>query len=1346
MGVKWTSEQQKVIDTRNKNVLVSAAAGSGKTAVLVERIIKMITDEKKPVDIDKLLVVTFTKAAAAEMRERIGNAIEKLHEEILKKDQADAMIENLEKQMTLIHNAKITTIDSFCNFIVRNHFGEINLEPNFRIGDQGEIKLLEGDVIAKVFEDFYAQKDEKFLRLIDTYSDKRSDEEVKKMVLAIYRASASQPWPREWIESLRKAYSTEYTKNIEDLPVIKDMVYYAKVNIKEFCESYKECLETIDREPILEKYKEIFASELEALEALLDLDGYSELRDGINKEIFAKRLPAIKVENGSTEKKIKDAINDKRKAIKEKINKQMKGKDFALDSSSIKKQMENSSPFVDELIEVTFAFMDALEEEKKSRHVADFGDVEHYALKILVDENTKEPTTTAKEYQETFDEIMIDEYQDSNDVQEWILQAISKESAGGNNTFMVGDVKQSIYRFRLAKPELFMHKYKTFSLDDESTSQRIDLAKNFRSRQEVVDSVNDIFFKLMNEDLGKVNYDAKAALYCGASYLENEGCNTEVLIVDSEINEEDELTAGKEGKTKELSLLGNADSTNVEAVMIAKKIKEILKEQKVTDKETGELRQAKLSDIVILLRSLKKVGEQFAKVLNNHGIPATVQKSTGYFDATEVQVMLSFLQILDNPYQDIPLTTVLKSKFAGIDDLELAELRIRNKSISFSQIVVDYATTLNLVWKTHEMEIAVEKAKQEQENRKDSLTMPTEFKYDESEVFEKTSMPEEDYRSLLELIQCRESTEEKLCIFWRKYEKIRAMMADTPTHDLIQKIFNEYNYLNYVAAMPAGSKREANLKKLLEKAIAYEQTMYKGVFHFVRYIEQLKKYEIDEGEADVIGENTEAVRIMTIHQSKGLEFPIVFVSNISKKFNQSDTRSKMIIHPDLGIGIDEITLKPRTKRNSFFKNIIKDKIVQENLGEELRVLYVALTRAKEKLILTGSIKDAQKNFSKYTGQTKEGQFLPYSTRRDANSYMDWIIPAILSYPNKYEVDIVNLSSLVYEAIEEAVINKIQEMDLRKKIINSSSDLISDIEKQLDFEYPYLDQLNKKSKYSVSELKKLSMEQAYDENQGEAETPTFLKELSEAEKIVPKFILKEREKKAEELEKNEKVNEKNDADSVFIQLEFDQFLQEELENKNEQDEAKEQQTDEEGRVIVPPKKEINLGARRGTAMHRLLQCMNFKEILNIDRENNKKVFAYVKRQIENAVKEELMTTNDAKLIYINGICDFVRSDVALRMAKADEKGDLYKEKPFVMDYNDALLQGIIDVFWVEDDGIVLLDYKTDSVKTGQELVMRYEMQINLYAEALSRIFSTKEHKVKTKEKLLYSFKLKEVVEV
>ena len=1264
MGVSWTTEQQQVIDLRNRNILVSAAAGSGKTAVLVERIVKIITDKNHPVDIDHLLIVTFTNAAAAEMRERIGNAIEKALDE-------QPGNEHLLRQLTLIHNAQITTIDSFCLYVVRNHFHEIDLEPNFRIGDEGELKLLREDVLGRVLEQNYEEPSEAFSDFVEGYASGRTDAALNEMILQLYEFSRSYPWPEKWLDSFVGIYRIENREELDRAEWLAPLTENICFVLKDCEQLLKQALAITQQDDGPDMYEKAVQSDLEKYEGLSRLTSFCEL-SGALSDIKYDRLASSRGFEGDPDKlELVKSLREQAKDVVKKLCKQY----FFCSPEMMIEQLERTEPMLEEVVRLTKQFADEFAAAKRRKNLVDFHDVEHFALQILVDEETEKAKKTAEEFRDTFEEIMIDEYQDSNEVQETLLRSISREERGENNIFMVGDVKQSIYRFRLARPELFMKKYDSYSLE-ESTTQRIDLHKNFRSRAEVLTCTNDIFYKIMVRSLGNVEYDAEAALYPGASYPVSADFTPEILLAGSN----DELL-----EDTELS-----DKKTLEAKIVAEEIRHLMKTQPVTDKATGELRAARYSDIVILLRSLSGWTDSLVEVLNGNGIPAHTVSSTGYFSTVEVQTVLSMLRLLDNPRQDIPMAAVLRSPMAGLTDEELAVLRLEDGSVPFHEAVLELAEGLY-----------------EEDGQKEISDSEADSEADQKQGRNADGKKEDDIET---------TAHRKLLKFYKKYRQLRQLVPDTPIHELIEIILRETGYGHYVAAMPAGSRRTANLNMLLEKAAAYEKTSYKGLFHFVRYIDELQKYDVDFGEADMVGENEDVVRIMSIHKSKGLEFPIVIVCGMGKNFNKQDTRSKMVLHPELGIGLDYMDGKKRIKSPTIAKKAIAKQIELENLGEELRVLYVALTRAKEKLILTGTLKDAAEKLEFYRQQANLSKAadrpLSYLTREGASGYLDWILPAVLSYGDKYPVRIVEAAELVLDEVENQLEQNEDLTERIEEIEAADTQLVGQLKQRFLQRYPYQVDVLRKNKYSVSELKHRAMREKFEAEQEET-IPAFLEEP-----VTPTIPL-------------------------FIQRE----------------ESVEQET-------------ANRGALRGTAVHRVMECYDFASEKSVHE------------QMEAMEKEEKITADMRALVREQTVADFVSSETGRRMALAQRGGALYREKPFVMGFTEeelenygfgvgsntdsceniyektdsdqekeeqqkvrheedlTLIQGIIDVFWIEKDGIVLLDYKTDRVQQAKELIDRYETQLKLYADALERVFGAR--KLKVKEILIYSFSLEKLI--
>ena len=1253
MGVSWTTEQQQVIDLRNRNILVSAAAGSGKTAVLVARIIKMITDAENPVDIDRLLIVTFTNAAAAEMRERIGSAI---GQALLQEPEN----EHLQRQLTLIHNAQITTIDSFCLYVIRNHFHEIDLEPNFRIGDEGELKLLREDVLKRVLEKNYEEPSPAFSEFVDGYAAGRSDAKAGELILSLYEFSRSYPWPKEWLLGCADGYAAENAEDLTKAAWMEPLLENVRFILADIKRRMEKALALTQEDDGPQLYEKVIRSDLEKYERLSACTDFFELYREITG-ITYDRLPSSRGFLGDEEKlvRVKELRADAKELLK-KLTKQY----FFSSPEVLAEQLCKTAPMARELVRLALEFAEAFAEEKKRKNLVDFHDLEHFALNILVDGQTKQARRAAEEFRDTFAEIMIDEYQDSNYVQETILRTISTEERGVNNIFMVGDVKQSIYRFRLARPELFMEKYDTYSLE-ESMTQRVDLHRNFRSREEVLSYANDICERIMARDLGNVAYDEAAALYPGAVYPKPAGAAQmfapELLLADSDDALLEEQETREQTDAQSAPAADGEDKKILEARMVARRMKRLMEEQLVTDKETGELRRVRYSDIVILLRSLSGWADAFAGVLNEAGIPAYTVLATGYFSAVEVQTVLSMLRILDNPRQDIPLAAVLRSPIVGMTDEELARLRLTDKEASFHDCVLQRCALL-----AEGAEAKEHTAEQEQ--------------------------PQE------------QPFEQKLHRFYTMYQRLRKLVPDTPIHELIEILLKETGYGNYAAAMPAGRRRRANLQMLVEKAIAYENTSYKGLFHFVRYIDELQKYDVDFGEADLTGEQDDVVRIMSIHKSKGLEFPVVFVSGLGKNFNRQDVRSRMVLHPEFGMGLDRMDGKRRVKTPTIAKRAIAKQIDLENLGEELRVLYVALTRAKEKLILTGCRKGAAEQVTRQRQQETLSDPLYYADREGASGYLDWLIPAVCSYGERYDVHVTPVTELLAGEVQRDVELLLTHAELMEEIKNADQERSKQLEERFSFRYPHEEALTQKNKYSVSELKHRAMRERQ-QLEDEETTPAFLQE--ELVPYLPPFV----------------------------------------------------------RKLTQEEEPVNQGALRGTAMHRVMECYDFASGIA------------PREQIAQMLSNGSITEETKALVKLPMIERFLESELGVRMRAAQQAGRLYREKAFVMGFTQkelaefgfgerkensetdeaadgrcddedlTLIQGIIDVFWEEDDGLVVLDYKTDRVDTAGELAGRYAAQLVLYGEALERLYQKGDaREVRVKERLLYSFRLGQIVQV
>lgn len=1271
MGMKFTPEQQRVIELHNSNILVSAAAGSGKTAVLVERIIRMICDGEHPEDIDRLLIVTFTNAAAAEMRERIAAGITARLE-------ADPGNEHIQKQSALLHNAQITTIDSFSLFLIRNHFNEIGLDPDFRVADEGEIKLLQQEVLAQLLEDAYAgqfvpEAPEQFHACVEYFCPGGRESVLEQHILNLSRYAGSFPWPEEWLEERKNDYAAG---DMEAL-VHSDYGRYLTERVNRTVGGCLEKLQEVKRLCELPDgpymYGELTEAEIEQLERLTSCKDLEEQAAKVPTVTFG-RLPSKKDDS------VDPAKRELAKAIRNSVKDTLSDLSESYFKTPLELAVEQGKACREPLrmlLDLVLEFDRRLLAAKQERHLIDFSDMEHYALQILLKREKVEesggpgtdrtetkyrivPSDVAMEYRQYFQEILIDEYQDSNLVQEYLLSAISGEEEGRYNRFMVGDVKQSIYKFRLARPELFLEKYDTYQ--ETGDLCRIDLAKNFRSRIQVVDAVNGVFSRIMSREIGGIAYDDKAALYPGAVYpaQEDPAYGSELLLIRKP--EKGDSAEDGTGEQRPEGARGPVDYDNVrqlEAQAIATRIKQLKGSLQVMEKSTGELRPVRYSDMVILLRTTSGWDEEFKKILEQQGIPVYITSKTGYFGALEVQELLQFLRVLDNPRQDIPLFGVMQSVFGGFTQEEIAQIRSGGEGHSRKRMTL--------------YEALKEMAQSGRMVEEGEETSAGESAGEEAELSQKADT------------------------FLQRIDHYRDLTPFTSIRELLQRILDDHDYLNYVTALPAGSKRRANVEMLLTKASAFEKTSYFGLFHFIRYMEQLEKYDVDYGEADTLDENADVVRIMSIHKSKGLEFPVVFVSGLSKRFNMQDANQSLIVDMDLGVAVDYVDSVRRIKNKTLRRAVLSAKMKEDNLAEELRVLYVALTRAREKLILTAVLDKADEKWelAQMTGQER----LTYLDFCEAGSYMDFLLPILPK--TGIAVKTLRTEDLAAEELGEQLRMGDRREQLRL-IACGETPLTGDPEEnerklmhlreRFAYQYPHPGLQKLYTKTTVSELKIAAMAE-----KDEAAFHTF-----EEKEVVPYIPGFRREQ--------EKVS----------------------------------------------------GAVRGSAFHRVMELLDFAYLftesgLFTGCPNNYEEYrrGLDKNRLQNRLEEFLqretislrLTEEYAKAVSLPKILNFLEQELAYRMWRAQEQGLLYREQPFVLGIDakrldpdlpegeKVLIQGIIDVFFIEDGEIVLLDYKTDVIDSLEALWNRYNVQIQYYEEALTKLMQ-----MPVKERILYSFYL------
>lgn len=1013
--VKWTEEQKQAIYEKGSNILVAAAAGSGKTAVLVERIINKIINEN--IDIDKLLVVTFTNAAASEMRERVLNAI-------YKKIDEEPENEKLQKQIILLNRASICTIDSFCLDVVKNNFFEIDIGQNFRIGDTTEIEILKQDVLEDLFEEKYEAEDEDFTKLINTYTSYKDDTPLKELILKIYTYIQSNPFSEKWLKekiemfNLSEKLEEDFSKTIWGELLLKQ--------VREIVEDSELKLEAerqnLAKYPELQKYFLIINDDIEQLQMLkINLDSWNKAY-----EIASN----IKFKTWATDKKITFEAKDDAKATRDMVKANLKKvteKILIFNSKEANEDINDMYEVLKKLGNIIIEFGKMFEKRKKDKNIVDFSDVEHFALQILLKEDGT-PSEIAKKYQKKYEEIAIDEYQDSNLVQEYILNSISRE----NNIFMVGDVKQSIYKFRQARPDLFLEKYKTYQTKNnqkDGDNLKIQLFKNFRSRKEVLDFSNKIFTSIMSEELGELNYTEEEYLNLGANYEDtNQDLKAEIDILLTDDTDEEDLSAeqkasattstwketnGEENDSEEE--IERVENIELEAKFVANRIKELVENKfQIYDAKKQEKRDIKYKDIVVLLRSTKEPAPIFEKEILNLGMPVFSDSSAEYLESIEIQTIMSLLKIIDNPLQEIPLVAVMRSMIGGFTDNDLVEIRLSDKYDNF------YNTIL--------------KSKQ----------------------------------SVSELLRSKIDQFLNNLEMWRKEQEYLSL------DELIWKIYNDTGYYNYVGLMTNGELRQANLKMLFERAKQCESISFKGLFNFINYIEKIKTSSKDMDSAKIIGENDDVIRIMSIHKSKGLEFPVVFLSGTGKQFNMQDLNNKILLHPEIGIGVKYIDYDMQIEYDTLSKQAMRNQIMLETLSEEMRVLYVALTRAKEKLIITGySTTDKQNGLHDICDKYSE---LNSILLKKCKTYLDWM-ELVYMYNQDEMKELSNIN--VYtkkEVLKMCKTEEVEKENTEKQILDKISKVkIDDEEKKkiskiLEYQYKYQDSTTIPTKTSVTELK------------------------------------------------------------------------------------------------------------------------------------------------------------------------------------------------------------------------------------------------------------------------------------
>lgn len=1208
--VKWTNEQLQAMQEKDSNILVAAAAGSGKTAVLVERIIHKIIDEQ--MDIDKILVVTFTNAAASEMRERILEAIYKKLEE-------NPENVHLQRQIILLNKASICTIHSFCLDVIHNHFYEIDLPSNFKIADTAEIDLLKQEVLDDLFEQKYTENDKNFIELLENYTNYRGDEALQELVLKIYKFIQSSPFPLKWLQEKLELLKIE-DKDISQTIWGKLIIQAVEDDIQESIMQLETVKSKMALYPEMTKFYQKICEDLIILKDLQNYNSWDELYIKLLNFNFSK---------WPVDKKVTNDLKEDSKEIRDKVKKHIKEKTAKLLScpqEQAVKDLKIITPILEKLANLVTEFTKNFAEKKKEKNCIDFNDIEHFALKILLDENNN-PTEVAKKYKEKFEEIAIDEYQDSNLVQEAILTSISK----GNNIFMVGDVKQSIYKFRQARPELFLQKYDEYKNKEEKMQEdnlKIQLFRNFRSRQNILNITNLVFESIMSKELGDINYNENEYLNYGANYPEPEEAKNCAGIAELDIIDlkEDESITAFEGEEDEEEQERVEDDV-LEAKFVANKIQELLNsDYMVFDKKLG-YRKIRPKDIVILLRATSNLSPIYEKEISDLELPVFSDTSGTYLDTVEIQTILSVLKIIDNPLQDIPLVVVLRSSICNFTDNDLITIRLTDRNCNFYEALI----------KTR--------------------------------------------------LICDGDLKNKIESFLEKLEKWKSISQYMPLDEFIWQIYLDTGYYQYVGLLPNGAMRQANLKTLFEKAKQYEKASFKGLFNFIQFIDKLKKQNGDLASAKLIGENEDVIRIMSIHKSKGLEFPVVFLCNSHKKFNMQDLNDNILLHQDIGFGPTIMDTTRKIKYSSIARDAIKLKMKQETLSEEQRILYVALTRAKEKLYITGRSKD----FTKYV-QDKNKVLEMYESEnikldaklmKKANSYLDWIMYVYLFNQGRT----ITLKGEQYKLSDIITLNVSNKKDLLKAL--AKEEVVEQIDLKEKIEQILKNKSEEENKKSEQALKEL-LEWKYDYI-----VDTTLPTKSSVTKI-----------KQEKIKLEEMIKGIESEEVEYKKSYTPKFMQEDKKISN---------------------------AEKGTLVHLCIQRLNEKKDYELKD---------IQNMILNLVEKEIITQNEADAIDVNLIYQYTKSQLFEELRQAKE---VHKEQPFYINIpakdvvseaenskKNILVQGIIDLYYIDkNDNLVLIDFKTDYISqepnAKEKILDKYKVQLEIYKTALEQALDRKVNK-------------------
>jgi len=1191
-NMAWTNEQQAAIDSRGQTLLLSAAAGSGKTAVLVERIIRRLLDKEYPIDITELLVVTFTKAAAAEMRDRIGTALMKALSET--KDP------RVERQLALLPSAQISTLHAFCQHVIRKYFYTIDLDPAFSIAGEEELNLLRRQVLEDVFLSYY-EDDEKasiLYPLADMFGSDRGDDILMDTVSRMYTYARSLAWPEHWLKEAARAY------DVAPDAVIDDMVWAGPIKdavrriLEEDARLYDGVLYHLRQREAFAPACDTFVAEQAALRQAAQSRSWNDLSRFV-RAIDFPRLKSLR-KLSDDDKAVWERCKKVRDDVKKDVIKTLQAVYFSATPEEWLDGMRAMKPIMDGLVTLTLDFAKAYGAAKKEKGWIDFSDLEHFCLQILLAPDASPehpvPSAAAEELRSQYEEVFIDEYQDTNGVQELITRLVS----GEDNRFMVGDIKQSIYRFRLADPTLFLEKYQSFSRDEKAVQRCIDLGRNFRSVPVVLDAVNAVFSRAMTAEAAGMDYGEREKLYAGRQAPDDErwiGGPVEVDIVPTPSDEEDD-----DGST----------AFEKECRFIAGRIGELLASGRMAARKDGTLEPLSYRHIVVLLRSMAGKADVLIQALQEGGIPSYAEQSGGYFAAVEVQVMLALLRCIDNPEQDLAMAAVLRSPLVGLDETALAGVRLAGDGTLWQNLPAFVA-------------------------------------------------------SLPDGVDEKEDLQQFMAAFdsWRTYSRRHGVA------ELLQRLYDDTAYVDFVGAMPGGDVRQANLKALYDRARQYEEAGFRGLFRYLQLMDKMKEDGLDLAPAKVVSEKEDVVRIMSIHKSKGLEFPVVFVADMGKAFNRRDTQDQILFHNRLGIGLKQYDPEWRMSYPTLIWSGIAAQLRWEGTAEEERILYVAMTRARDQLILTGHSSHIDRDWQRWTSRLNPAQ---------AKSYFDWVMPAALApFGAKADADYARPGAAWQDAIwqvriaravpagtvEEGAYDGEPRLEALRRGDLTGTPVPSWLDEQLSWQYAYPQAVRTAAKFSVSEVKRRYQELHSDELQDEADLS-----VPSAAVIPPA----------------------PGEDDAFAAL--PPWL-----------------AGEEAAVS---------GAQRGTALHKALQYITPAA---------DQTTATLRREIDAFVRQGLLSREEAKLVYVPVLAAFCQSDIGRRMAESPE---LHREYPFTVllaggdplpeteTGEQILIQGVIDCLFREDDAWILVDYKSDRLETADAFRSRYAVQLALYKRAVEQI--------------------------